>query len=279
MFLTGFRFRRDGNMRITGVLKVLGPPCTRNSFVNKRYCDSINVQLVVYARSRILTIGHLKRCFHFLHTQLKVLPECGYTTVVACCVMPNIAQDYSCVDGNCDLPPKVLVPPSPPEADNRVAQWRAILRQHCCGKPACWLPSLQAVCWAYKLVVDKRVRVSVGLVVLVALATTAVLPQAGEAPHPRPAASPKANNLSLPGLRHLEQNDPGGHKDVAEGSTFWANHISALQFPVPKSLPSRDATVLVSGSSDHRVGSPRHRQAAEQASSPCSLHIVSETVI
>ncbi|KAM7283538.1 hypothetical protein ISCGN_000645 [Ixodes scapularis] len=55
--------------------------------------------------------------------------------------------------------------------------------------------------------------------------------------------------------------------------------ISALQFPVPESLPSRDAAVLVSGSSDHRVGLSRHRQAATylwdnlQAISPCSLDI------
>ncbi|KAM7281243.1 hypothetical protein ISCGN_005729 [Ixodes scapularis] len=61
--------------------------------------------------------------------------------------------------------------------------------------------------------------------VVVALPTAAVLPQAEGAPHPRPVASPKAGNLSFPGLRHLEENDPGGHKDlVAEGPTFRANH-------------------------------------------------------
>uniref|UniRef100_A0A6B0UCN1 Putative secreted protein n=1 Tax=Ixodes ricinus TaxID=34613 RepID=A0A6B0UCN1_IXORI len=71
------------------------------------------------------------------------------------------------------------------------------------------------------------VPVSIGLVVLVALPTAAVLPQAEGAPHPRTSASPKAGNISFPRLRHLEENDPGGHKDlVAEGPTFWANHVS-----------------------------------------------------
>ncbi|KAG0439003.1 hypothetical protein HPB47_016790 [Ixodes persulcatus] len=95
------------------------------------------------------------------------------------------------------------------------------------GRTRFVIASLQAVCWASKLVVDKGVPVSVGLVVLVALPTAAVLPQAEGVPHPRPAASPKAGYLSFPRLRHLEENDPGGHKDlVAEGPTFWANHIS-----------------------------------------------------
>ncbi|KAG0437158.1 hypothetical protein HPB47_017569 [Ixodes persulcatus] len=216
-FLTRFRFRRDGNKRITGVLESSDGENVATGAYGGLPVQSVGDSAFPIAdRASGVTIGHLKRSFHCLHTELKVLPECCYTTPVACCVMHNIAQHYSCEDGNCHLPPGVLLPPSPPEADGGVAQWRAILSQHCCGK---------AVCWASKLVVDKGVLVSMGLVVLVALSTAAVLPQAEGAPHPRPAVSPKAGNLSFPGLRHLEENDPGGHKDlVAKGPTFWAKH-------------------------------------------------------
>ncbi|KAG0436029.1 hypothetical protein HPB47_018187, partial [Ixodes persulcatus] len=73
--------------------------------------------------SYLWTIVHLKRSFHHcLHTEPELLPECCYTTPVACCVMHNIAQNYSCDYGNCNLPPRVLLPPSPPEADDGVAQ-------------------------------------------------------------------------------------------------------------------------------------------------------------
>ncbi|KAG0434203.1 hypothetical protein HPB47_019273 [Ixodes persulcatus] len=68
------------------------------------------------------TIGHIKRSFHCLHTELRVLPEGCCTTPVACCVMHNIGQHYSCEDGNCNLLQRMLLPPSPTEADDGVAQ-------------------------------------------------------------------------------------------------------------------------------------------------------------
>ncbi|KAG0430528.1 hypothetical protein HPB47_022604 [Ixodes persulcatus] len=161
--LTRFRFRRDGNMRITGVLES---------------SDGENVATGAYGG---LLIGH----------------------------------------SGCPCRAWQIAPFRSPTAPVECAYNQAY------GRTQFVIASLQAVCWASKLVVDKGVPVSVGLVVLVALPTAAVLPQAEGAPHPRPAASPKAGYLSFPRLRHLEENDPGGHKDlVAEGPTFWANHIS-----------------------------------------------------
>lgn len=80
------------------------------------------------------TIGQLKRRFHCLHAELRMLPELCCTIAVACCVMHNIAQHYTCREGDCDLPPEVPVPPSPPEADDGVARRHAIVHQHFRGE-------------------------------------------------------------------------------------------------------------------------------------------------
>ncbi|XP_042148188.1 putative nuclease HARBI1 [Ixodes scapularis] len=199
----------DGFPGVVGAIdgthvRIQGPPLHEELFVNRHFYHSINVQLVVDARSRILnvvakwpgsvhdsyvlsqssvgenfatgaygglligdsgypcrpwlmapfrspttpaecaynqthattrsvverTIGQLKRRFHCLHAELRMLPERCCTIAVACCVMHNIAQHYTCREGDCDLPPEVPVPPSPPEADDGVARRHAIVHQH-----------------------------------------------------------------------------------------------------------------------------------------------------
>ncbi|XP_040358765.1 putative nuclease HARBI1 [Ixodes scapularis] len=199
----------DGFPGVVGAIdgthvRIQGPPLHEEVFVNRHFYHSINVQLVVDARSRILnvvakwpgsvhdsyvlsqssvgenfatgaygglligdsgypcrpwlmapfrspttpaecaynqthattrsvverTIGQLKRRFHCLHAELRMLPERCCTIAVACCVMHNIAQHYTCREGDCDLPPEVPVPPSPPEADDGVARRHAIVHQH-----------------------------------------------------------------------------------------------------------------------------------------------------
>ncbi|XP_040072840.1 putative nuclease HARBI1 [Ixodes scapularis] len=199
----------DGFPGVVGAIdgthvRIQGPPLHEEVFVNRHFYHSINVELVVDARSRILnvvakwpgsvhdsyvlsqssvgenfatgaygglligdsgypcrpwlmapfrspttpaecaynqthattrsvverTIGQLKRRFHCLHAELRMLPERCCTIAVACCVMHNIAQHYTCREGDCDLPPEVPVPPSPPEADDGVARRHAIVHQH-----------------------------------------------------------------------------------------------------------------------------------------------------
>ncbi|KAG0427546.1 hypothetical protein HPB47_025404 [Ixodes persulcatus] len=255
----------DGFPGVVGAIdgthvRIQGPPLHEEVFVNRHFYHSINVQLVVDARSRILnvvakwpgsvhdsyvlsqssvgenfatgaygglligdsgypcrpwlmvpfrspttpaecaynqthattrsvverTIGQLKRRFHCLHAELRMLPERCCTIAVACCVMHNIAQHYTCREGDCDLPPE----------------------------PVCRLPNLRVVCWGFRLVVDEAVPVVVGPVVLVALQQQQLLPQAQAIPPPLAEAFPAVAE-ALPGVaEQLPHQTPGASRPV-----------------------------------------------------------------